>query len=114
MDWGFSSSTPCSCCKTRRCSRSLWCCAYSWWSRLRCFCVLIINSTAGHSARGSSEDDYLTRKALHAAVGPISAPDAEGGRIAMFRVNDPLARWTLVGLAILGIIVAVRLLIGLW
>jgi hypothetical protein len=44
----------------------------------------------------------------------VSAPDAEGGRIAMFRMNDPLARWALVGLAILGIIVAVRLLIGLW
>jgi hypothetical protein len=29
-------------------------------------------------------------------------------------MNDPFARWALIGLAILGIIVAVRLLIGLW
>ena len=34
--------------------------------------------------------------------------------IAMFRMNDPLTRWALVGFAILVIIVAVRLLIGLW
>jgi hypothetical protein len=32
----------------------------------------------------------------------------------MFRMNDPLTRWALAGLAILVIIVAMRLLIGLW
>jgi hypothetical protein len=34
--------------------------------------------------------------------------------IVMFRMNDSLTRWALVGLAILVTIVAVRLLIGLW
>jgi len=34
--------------------------------------------------------------------------------IAMFRMNDPLTRWAFVGLSILVIIVALRLLIGLW